>query len=735
MKIILTVVGVLLGTGVAGAALLTDHFDRGNTAYSTDASIIESNWMTSLAADRAAIKDNALAFDVAPSLNANHLTYNTGVVITAGTWNDANRWTMSSEVTISGDGMWAGVAFNIQDADNFYALRVKSGTTIYQMIRVLDGSVSAFVNRKDLLSPIAAGKAYVYTISCSTANEFTFSITEKESSAVLNPQTVTFGGTGNWDGGYGGFYHGTGLLSQVPDATYDNFRLEVSDDQPPVFDDFQALVPLSGGELDIMREGVKLWSDRNYVATADWPAELKGHLLMRASQGSCKVGVLKAGYLVVVTPTYGQWGGFSDEPVLRVAGFDRADIATFLPFLGAGTNGDTCCVYQKKVEPGDTYKRKNMYGIILWRKDPLPLYTMPKPVPPPVNMNPGPKYADAARMYQGVPSIECSRNGRLWATWFGGGTGEGYLNYIMLFTSGDGGNTWSNLKLVIDPDGDGPLRATEPVVWLDPNGRLWLIWNQYPLGLPGPASETWAIVADNPDSENPTWSAPQLIGYPNMNCTCKPTALSDGTWIWPGSSFYHPVKSRPLLSRDQGATFTPGGELTIDAKDRDWQEYYVTELKDGTLWATIRTKYGMGESFSKDKGQTWSRIKPCGSIIHVPAKHYIGRLKSGRLLLVKHGTIKERVKRRERLVAMLSDDDGQTWSDGLLLDERTGIATPDCTQLPDGTIYLIYDRNRHSDKEILMATFTEEDVLAGADVSGKVRLRVLINKATGHCLE
>ena len=490
------------------------------------------------------------------------------------------------------------------------------------------------------------------------------------------------------------------------------------------------LLPLDAGEIDIIKEDVKLFSDRNSYATI-WPSPIRDQIFVRASYDSCSVKVQQEGYLMVVTPTYGQYGGFSEEAILRAAGFDRVDIEPFLPFKGASSDGDTSCVYQKLMYPEDIYVRENQYGITLWREDPLPLYEIPLPQTPPVNMNPGPEYADDVRVYQSTPAIECAGNGRLWASWYGGGTGEGYLNYIMLATSGDDGNTWSDLKLVIDPDGGGPLRASEPGLWLDPSGRLWLIWNQYLLGLAGPESETWAIVTNNPDSENPTWSAPQLVGYPNMNCICRPIALSDGTWLWPGSSFYYPVYSKPLLSNDQGASFTPGGELVIlPEEDRDWQEYSVTELNDGRLWATVRTQYGIGESFSNDKGLTWSQIAP-SSIIHVPARHVMIRLSSGKLLLIKHGEIDEKVGQRERLMAMVSDDEGQTWSDGFMLDERTGAAAPYGTQGPDGTIYIIYDRNRTTDKEILMATFTEEDVIQGQNVSGKVRLQVIVNKATG----
>jgi len=489
-------------------------------------------------------------------------------------------------------------------------------------------------------------------------------------------------------------------------------------------------LPLEGGEVDVMREDVKLWSDRNYVATV-WPAPLRGQVFVRSSIGSAKVQIVQTGYLLVVTPTYGQRGGFSEEAALRMAGFARVDIPPFLPFKGASKDGDTCCVYQKQVGAGETYVRKHAYGITLWRKDPLPLYTIPQPVPPPVNMAPGPEYADEARMFQGIPSIARAGNGRLWATWYGGGTGEGYLNYIMLVTSGDDGHTWSDLKLVIDPDGDGPIRASEPGLWVDPMGRLWLMWNQYPLGLNGPDASLWAITTRDPNSENPTWSAPRLIAYPNQNSFLKPLVMSDGTWLWPSFSFYLPIYSRPLLSSDQGESFVPGGEVVIlPEKDRNYQEYNVVELNDGRLWLTSRTAYGMGESFSSDKGRTWTHVTPC-QIVHVPARHFMTRLNSGKLLLVKHGAIDEQVEKRSRLMAFVSSDEGATWSAGLMLDERVGVSYPDGVQAPDGTIYIIYDYNRHTDKEILMATFTEEDVMAGQFVSKKARTRVLVNKATG----
>jgi len=67
-----------------------------------------------------------------------------------------------------------------------------------------------------------------------------------------------------------------------------------------------------------------------------------------------------------------------------------------------------------------------------------------------------------------------------------------------------------------------------------------------------------------------------------------------------------------------------------------------------------------------------------------------------------------------------------------MLDERTGVSYPDGFQAPDGTIEIIYDHNRAKDREILMAKFTEEDVLAGKIVSSKGKLQMMVHKALGN---
>ena len=82
--------------------------------------------------------------------------------------------------------------------------------------------------------------------------------------------------------------------------------------------------------------------------------------------------------------------------------------------------------------------------------------------PPQIKLDPGPECADQQRQFQGIPAIELSPCGRMWAAWYGGGEGEDRHNYVMLNSSSDGGRCWSELKMVIDPDGEGPVRAYDP---------------------------------------------------------------------------------------------------------------------------------------------------------------------------------------------------------------------------------------------------------------------------------
>ncbi len=64
------------------------------------------------------------------------------------------------------------------------------------------------------------------------------------------------------------------------------------------------------------------------------------------------------------------------------------------------------------------------------------------------------------------------------------------------------------------------------------------------------------------------------------------------------------------------------------------------------------------------------------------------------------------------LTRIPSKDDGETWSQGLVLDERVGCSYPDVQQLPTAPYSMCWNFMRSRGQEIRMTTFREEDALA-----------------------
>lgn len=362
-------------------------------------------------------------------------------------------------------------------------------------------------------------------------------------------------------------------------------------------------------------------------------------------------------------------------------------------------------------------------------------------IPPMVNTSPLPEYGYDRLDYGMTIGIERTPRGRLWACWVAGG--DSPKAFFVLATSDDDGETWSKPRVVLDSHDKG-LGAERSILvgnlWTDPLGRLWLFFDQSMNMFDGRAG-VWGTVCENPEADEPTWSKPQRIWHGVM--LNKPTVLTNGEWMLPISLDQRPGfgpfrdcfrELDPLrganvfVSKDQGKSWARRGAVQVP--EPDWHEHMIVERKDGSLWMLARTRRGIVESTSSDGGTTWS--KPVDSAIKQPvARFFIRRLKSGRLLLVKHGDRLDAHEGRVQLSAWLSDDDGKHWQGGLVLDERHGVSYPDGFQAPDGTIYISYDRNRATDGEILLARFTEEDILAEKLVSQKSQCKMLISRPLG----
>ncbi len=355
-----------------------------------------------------------------------------------------------------------------------------------------------------------------------------------------------------------------------------------------------------------------------------------------------------------------------------------------------------------------------------------------------------PEWKAAGRQWQGIPAIERTAKSRLYACWYSGGKTEEPGNIIVVEKSDDDGKTWSDGFYTVAHD-DPEVRCFDPALWIDPKGRLWLFWTQSWMYYDN-RDGVWAALCDQPDAETVTFGEPRrLMNGLMLN---KPIVTKKGEWLFPSAlwskAFSQPKEEHPELrdeelanvyaSLDAGETFERRGG--VDMPERAFDEHCLVELNDGRLWMTVRTKYGIGQAFSSDGGRTWENIGPSGHT-GPNSRFFVRRLKSGRLIMVNHlnpsyQTNVQTWNARNNLVAMLSDDDGKTWKGALVLDTRSEISYPDGVQAENGDIYVIYDFERYGAREILMAVFTEEDILEGRLVSPRSRLRQRVNQATGE---
>ena len=357
------------------------------------------------------------------------------------------------------------------------------------------------------------------------------------------------------------------------------------------------------------------------------------------------------------------------------------------------------------------------------------------------------KYSVKNLDYGMTIGIERTPKGRIWNCLVGGG--DNADAFFVLNWSDNNGRKWSDIQFIVDPHNPAhPFKRRTIVgqLWTDPKGRLWLFMDQAMTYYDG-RSGNWCAVCENPDDAHPVWSAPRYIGF---GCTLnKPTVLSTGEWVLPVSLW---VRSRlnvcmekgwtvnplceahheldPLrgahtfVSTDEGETWEDRGFVLMPKPSFD--EHLYIERNDGRLWMTARTGIGICECFSSDGGYTWT--EPALYQPHVNSRHFILRLQSGRLLLIRHGDPQTRTRKRSHLSAWLSDDDGASWKGGLMLDERAGVSYPPGFQAPDGTIYISYDYERTREGELYLNRFTEEDVLSGKIVTRKCYVRRLFFK-------
>lgn len=251
-------------------------------------------------------------------------------------------------------------------------------------------------------------------------------------------------------------------------------------------------------------------------------------------------------------------------------------------------------------------------------------------------------------------------------------------------TSRDGGLTWSESDSIVLPN-EGRMNIMSATFLRLSRGELALFYNRK--DSVADCRQRMRVSTD----EGRTWGDARLCipepGYYPVN-NDRVVRLADGRLIIPSGRheviidrFGEPgvgdlSVAMAFYSDDEGLTWkrsatvlrAPGESVS------GLQEPGIIELKDGRLMMWMRTDLGCQyQSFSDDGGETWSAAQPSGIISPLSPASLKRLPQTGDLLMIwnDHRRIDQRRRgKRTPLCAAISRDEGATWLDSRIIEDR-----------------------------------------------------------------
>ena len=322
------------------------------------------------------------------------------------------------------------------------------------------------------------------------------------------------------------------------------------------------------------------------------------------------------------------------------------------------------------------------------------------------------------RKFEQVPAIAASADGNvLYVAWYSGGAAPGPGNFVTVSTSTDEGKTWVNDQLVVYPKSPSS-RIFDPALWRDHKGQVRLYYGSAKDSLVWDGTGGVNSVEISMNGSDIAYNAPQRMTDGVMSN--KPVYLSSKQL-----TLFPVYIDKPASPDSNGKKFPENGAFIFAGDDKGFTKYATIVLPDslrihdepqvvevrseGGFLVLLRTTKGIYSANSSDYGKTWSEPKPfTASGPTTSSRFFIGKLASGNLLLLSNNSTT-----RNNMTASVSKDGGKTWPYQLLLDSRENVSYPDADQTPDGSIHVVFDRDRTGAKDILYCRFTEEDILKG----------------------
>jgi hypothetical protein len=331
-----------------------------------------------------------------------------------------------------------------------------------------------------------------------------------------------------------------------------------------------------------------------------------------------------------------------------------------------------------------------------------------------------------ADLYHGWPTVVRRQNGELWLSWSGGR--ESHVcpfGQLCAMTSRDEGKSWTFPRVLLDSATDdrdsgvletvkGTLLATTftSLAYEDSFKKATMMAEHTDKGwvsktMPPERFARWKAAHERLNDEErkaelgewiirstdggKTWSPriPTVVNSPH-----GPIQLKDGRLLYAGKQLWTGEKKVGMAeSKDDGLTWQWLAEIPTrpgDDATKSYHELHAVEASDGTLIAQIRNHNtaNKGETLqteSKDGGKTWTVPHSIG-VWGLPS--HLLRLRDGRLLMT-YGRRRQPFGNQARL----STDNGQTWSDAMIIsgDGIGGdLGYPSTVELGDGTLLTVW---------------------------------------------